>query len=248
MHEGRIVEDGGSRRDPRDPQDEYTQMLLSHYADPRAEVVSLPGLPGPLAARDRRRAQQATVVARTVGSRERSAAQNPIVVDHRRRRPTRRRVAARSRCRPSATCRSPSSRGSRSRSSASRARASRPSRSCSPASRSRRAGTVRFGDLDVAKLGRGRGLRDLRSEVQMVFQDPYSALNPLHTVEYTLTRPVVNYTGLRGAGRAAPRARAARDGRPDAGRAVRARSSRTSSPAGSGSASSSPGRSRATRR
>ncbi|MCR5444953.1 MAG: ATP-binding cassette domain-containing protein, partial [Bacteroidales bacterium] len=32
----------------------------------------------------------------------------------------------------------------------------------------------------------------------MVFQDPYSALNPLHTVEYTLTRPVVNYTGLRG--------------------------------------------------
>ena len=32
----------------------------------------------------------------------------------------------------------------------------------------------------------------------MVFQDPYAALNPLHTVEYTLTRPVVNYSGLRG--------------------------------------------------
>ena len=33
----------------------------------------------------------------------------------------------------------------------------------------------------------------------MVFQDPYSALNPLHTVEYALMRPVLNYTGLRGA-------------------------------------------------
>lgn len=32
----------------------------------------------------------------------------------------------------------------------------------------------------------------------MVFQDPYAALNPLHTVEYTLTRPVVNFTGERG--------------------------------------------------
>jgi peptide/nickel transport system ATP-binding protein len=29
----------------------------------------------------------------------------------------------------------------------------------------------------------------------MVFQDPYAALNPLHTVEYTLLRPVLNYTG-----------------------------------------------------
>ncbi len=32
----------------------------------------------------------------------------------------------------------------------------------------------------------------------MVFQDPYAALNPLHTVEYALTRPVMNYTKLRG--------------------------------------------------
>ncbi|OIQ73039.1 glutathione import ATP-binding protein GsiA [mine drainage metagenome] len=58
-------------------------------------------------------------------------------------------------------------------------------------------GSVQFGDARVEKLGR-RGLRDLRREMQMVFQDPYSALNPLHTVEYTLTRPVINYTALRG--------------------------------------------------
>jgi peptide/nickel transport system ATP-binding protein len=30
----------------------------------------------------------------------------------------------------------------------------------------------------------------------MVFQDPYAALNPLHTVEYALIRPVQNYSGL----------------------------------------------------
>ncbi|WAC67455.1 ATP-binding cassette domain-containing protein [Agrococcus sp. SL85] len=32
----------------------------------------------------------------------------------------------------------------------------------------------------------------------MVFQDPYSALNPLHTVEYALMRPILNFSGLRG--------------------------------------------------
>ena len=29
----------------------------------------------------------------------------------------------------------------------------------------------------------------------MVFQDPYGALNPLHTVEYTVMRPVQNFLG-----------------------------------------------------
>ena len=32
----------------------------------------------------------------------------------------------------------------------------------------------------------------------MVFQDPYAALNLLHTVEYTLTRPIVNFTSEHG--------------------------------------------------
>jgi peptide/nickel transport system ATP-binding protein len=58
-------------------------------------------------------------------------------------------------------------------------------------------GAVRFGDLDVAQLNR-KGIRNLHKNVQMIFQDPYAALNPLHTVEYTLTRPVVNFTGLKG--------------------------------------------------
>ncbi len=30
----------------------------------------------------------------------------------------------------------------------------------------------------------------------MVFQDPYGALNPLHTVEYTVMRPCQNFLGM----------------------------------------------------
>ena len=57
------------------------------------------------------------------------------------------------------------------------------------------AGSIRFGDLEVGRLRRS-ALRDYHSRVQMVFQDPYGALNPLHTVEYTLTRPAQNFLGL----------------------------------------------------
>ncbi|MCL6092153.1 MAG: ATP-binding cassette domain-containing protein [Actinobacteria bacterium] len=38
------------------------------------------------------------------------------------------------------------------------------------------------------------GRRKYRRSVQMVFQDPFSSLNPLHSVEYHLKRPVLNYT------------------------------------------------------
>ena len=56
-------------------------------------------------------------------------------------------------------------------------------------------GSIRFGDLAVERL-RSRRLRQFHSRVQMVFQDPYGALNPLHTVEYTLMRPCQNFLGL----------------------------------------------------
>jgi peptide/nickel transport system ATP-binding protein len=66
-------------------------------------------------------------------------------------------------------------------------------------------GTVSFGDLDVGRL-RTKGLRDYHHRVQMVFQDPYGALNPLHTVEYTVARPCQNFLGM-SAGDAAERVR-----------------------------------------
>jgi ABC-type glutathione transport system ATPase component len=56
-------------------------------------------------------------------------------------------------------------------------------------------GSIRFGDLAVDRL-RTRRLRRFHSRVQMVFQDPYGALNPLHTVEYTVMRPCQNFLGM----------------------------------------------------
>ena len=56
-------------------------------------------------------------------------------------------------------------------------------------------GEIMFGDVSVGRL-RSAGLRGLHREVQMVFQDPYSALNPLHTVEYTVMRPCQNFLGM----------------------------------------------------
>jgi len=56
-------------------------------------------------------------------------------------------------------------------------------------------GTIRFGDIAVEKL-RSSGLRDYHHRVQMVFQDPYGALNPLHKVEYTVMRPGQNILGM----------------------------------------------------
>jgi peptide/nickel transport system ATP-binding protein len=56
-------------------------------------------------------------------------------------------------------------------------------------------GTIRFGDTAVERL-RSRGLRRYHHDVQMVFQDPYGALNPLHTVGYTVSRPCRNFLGL----------------------------------------------------
>ena len=52
------------------------------------------------------------------------------------------------------------------------------------------AGTVEFEGRDVTALN-GRALHSFRSDVQVIFQDPYSSLNPRHTVETLVTAPLV---------------------------------------------------------
>ena len=54
------------------------------------------------------------------------------------------------------------------------------------------------GEKEVSTF-KGRALRDYRSHVQMVFQDPYSSLNPALTLGYAISRPLANYRNLKGA-------------------------------------------------
>ena len=49
-------------------------------------------------------------------------------------------------------------------------------------------GSIRLDGRDIATLA-GDGLKQLRRDVQMVFQDPYSALNPRMTVEDLVIEP-----------------------------------------------------------
>ena len=54
--------------------------------------------------------------------------------------------------------------------------------------------------LDGQPAGRrGRALRSYRHEVQVIFQDPFASLNPMHTVAHHLARPLMLRSGrLRG--------------------------------------------------
>jgi oligopeptide/dipeptide ABC transporter ATP-binding protein len=50
-------------------------------------------------------------------------------------------------------------------------------------------GEIRFEGKDIAKMSK-RQLQPLRSEIQMIFQDPYSSLNPRHTVGTIVGTPL----------------------------------------------------------
>lgn len=57
-------------------------------------------------------------------------------------------------------------------------------------------GTLRFRGEPV-KLAGGAALREYRRHVQLVFQDPFSSLNPVHNVRYHLSRPLRIYNHVR---------------------------------------------------
>ena len=76
--------------------------------------------------------------------------------------------------------------------------------------------------------------------MQIVFQDPYGALNPRMSVEDIVMEPLLIHGAARDADTRAAVAEMLRPGRPARQRAATA--SRTSSPAASASASASPAR------
>ena len=104
-------------------------------------------------------------------------------------------------------------------------------------------GQILYRGRDIAHLSR-KERRALSSEIQVVFQDPYTSLNPSMTIESILTEPLTV--------RDVSAARTPRSGSwicstRSACRRTPPTGCRGSSPAASGSASRSPGRSRSTR-
>ena len=53
-------------------------------------------------------------------------------------------------------------------------------------------GSIRFRGQSVGRR-RGRKARAYRRHVQLIFQDPFSSLNPMHTIKYHLSRPLRIY-------------------------------------------------------
>ena len=52
-------------------------------------------------------------------------------------------------------------------------------------------GTIRFRGEDVSRVRGRRALLAYRSEVQMIFQDPFASLNPVKRVQHHLKRPLL---------------------------------------------------------
>lgn len=190
MHNGRIVEDAPSERILTDPQADYTKMLLSHYGDPRAEHVSVPGL------KPRGEAAASGSVGGTPSQADDEEDMTVTVTGVCKIYPPRKRsedsVTAVNNVSftlsPGQSLALVGASGSgKSTIAKMLTGVERPT-----------SGNITLGGRRVDQMKRRKDLRSLRSDIQMIFQDPYAALNPLHTVEYTLTRPIFNYTDLRG--------------------------------------------------
>ncbi|WP_077617296.1 ABC transporter ATP-binding protein [Bacillus sinesaloumensis] len=55
-------------------------------------------------------------------------------------------------------------------------------------------GQILLDGRDITKL-KGKPLREIRKDFQMVFQDPYASLNPMQMVGDIIAEPIINYTG-----------------------------------------------------
>lgn len=55
------------------------------------------------------------------------------------------------------------------------------------------AGKIIFDGKDITNVS-GKTLRDIRADLQMVFQDPYASLNPMQMVGDIIAEPIYNYT------------------------------------------------------
>ncbi len=53
-------------------------------------------------------------------------------------------------------------------------------------------GQIIFNGQDITKL-RGKSLREIRKDIQMVFQDPYASLNPMQMVGSVVSEPIMNF-------------------------------------------------------
>jgi len=51
-------------------------------------------------------------------------------------------------------------------------------------------GEILFHGTNINDITKRKDVLDYRSKVQMVFQDPFGSLNPTHTIEHHLTRPL----------------------------------------------------------
>jgi len=192
MHDARIVEDASAQSILTAPTDAYTRMLLSHYADPRAEVVSVPGL----TVRGATISTDESARAEAVAPREGRAAREAIVVSGVSKvypPPRRGQQAVRAVNDVSFTLEPGQSMALVGASGSGKSTIAKMITGVERPT----AGSITFGELRVDAIKR-RDLKTLHREVQMVFQDPYSALNPVHTVEYALSRPIANFSRLRG--------------------------------------------------
>ncbi len=71
-------------------------------------------------------------------------------------------------------------------------------------------GTILFDGQDVSDLRRKRALLAYRAQVQMIFQDPFSSLNPVKRIDHHLERPLLIHGICSAARGGRARARAAR--------------------------------------